>query len=596
MKKNKISAVMLLILSLISTSSYAEGTAPITNGLIPSFTRYQISAKKTGDGTLRMGSPELPEAFDLRTEGRVSPVKNQGEDGVCWAFASYASAESSLLPENLFSFSENHMKHATSVENGIYGFDRTAGGFGNREIATAYLARREGAVFSADAPYVFGDDLPEGVKPAYIPIVKAIDEVIYYPNPASLAPDDPVEYLMSDTDFRNMIKTAVMERGIVMTGIYMTTSSSYYNSTTKAYLYNGPAKPNHAVAIVGWDDNYSAANFAASNLPQNNGAFIVKNSWGESWGNGGYFYVSYEDKYLGIDSASFIMSEEHVPYNVYQHDPLGMTSNLTSDDPEFFAVNKFKTERPGKEFLSQVGFYAPLPTSYEIYIDTDVGEDDTAFDFPPTPLASGSVDFAGYFTVDIASLPIITGDYYAVGIKHISSFPGEPAYIGIEVPFENFSSRAFANPNEGFVGFVDGQNITWVDITSLAEELNLGDFDTSEFSVCIKAFTLDADPLTVDMYEIDTSDGLDIEFHFKNNTVADILSNAVIALYTGDGAERKLVDCNLAELDMDGPGLTAFHASFDNKGIDITDLYIKIIYLDSLDNLTPLGPPAEFSF
>ena len=51
-----------------------------------------------------------------------------------------------------------------------------------------------------------------------------------------------------------------------------------YKAATASYYYNGSSSTNHDVLIVGWDDNYAAANFATA--PPGNGAFIVKNSWG----------------------------------------------------------------------------------------------------------------------------------------------------------------------------------------------------------------------------------------------------------------------------------------------------------------------------
>jgi C1A family cysteine protease len=58
----------------------------------------------------------LPSYFDLREEGRLSPVKDQGECGACWSFSTLACLESLLLPFEALDFSENNLKNT-------HGFD-----------------------------------------------------------------------------------------------------------------------------------------------------------------------------------------------------------------------------------------------------------------------------------------------------------------------------------------------------------------------------------------------------------------------------------------------------------------------------------------
>lgn len=107
---------------------------------------------------------------------------------------------------------------------------------------------------------------------------------------------------------RKEIKEFIMKNGAVATGIKT-------NGIDKSLVCNSKEKnssgPNHDVAIVGWDDNYSRENFTDKTMPSSDGAWIAQNSWGETWGENGIFYISYEDVYVE-ESISGI--DEIVPY------------------------------------------------------------------------------------------------------------------------------------------------------------------------------------------------------------------------------------------------------------------------------------------
>lgn len=198
-----------------------------------------------------------PPYYDLRTSGKVSSVKDQGSIGSCWSFTTYGSLESNLLPDEQMDFSENNM-----INNN--GFDYGPNGGGNPFMSAAYLARWSGPMSEADDPYTgVIHPSPENISPT-----KHVQEILFLHERLNASDNDE-------------IKDVLMNHGALYSNIYW--NDNYYNAGKSAYYYNVTGTSiNHAVTIVGWDDNYSSSNF--KNTPAGNGAFIAKNSWGASWG------------------------------------------------------------------------------------------------------------------------------------------------------------------------------------------------------------------------------------------------------------------------------------------------------------------------
>ena len=110
------------------------------------------------------------------------------------------------------------------------------------------------------------------------------------------------------------IKEMVFKYGGVESSMYMSMSdadgsSMYYNKKYNAYCYKGDNKPNHDVVIVGWDDDFSKDYFNDKTI-KGNGAFICVNSWGESFGDKGIFYISYYDDRIGSNNVCYTKVED----------------------------------------------------------------------------------------------------------------------------------------------------------------------------------------------------------------------------------------------------------------------------------------------
>lgn len=77
---------------------------------------------------------------------------------------------------------------------------------------------------------------------------------------------------------------------------------------------------NHGVTVVGWDNHFSKDNFLADHKPPEDGAWIVRNSWGQDWGMDGYFYLSYYDQNIFIPQTYEFFTPEEFGLNDEEED------------------------------------------------------------------------------------------------------------------------------------------------------------------------------------------------------------------------------------------------------------------------------------
>ena len=454
----------------------AEGTLPRRyggHGL--GFTPGPIDFGYLRGDQLKGAERSYPAQYDLRTLGKVSPVGDQYPYGTCWTFATFGSLESCLLPGQSLTFSEDNMVLTNGFDlNSVpSGEDLYYDQGGDCVESTAYLARWSGPVYASEDAY--GDH----VTPPNLVVRKHVQDVLYLP-PRSTNLDN------------DNIKMALTTYGAVYTDIYAdsgmcsSTNSSAYNAANASYYYSaGTEGTNHAVTIVGWDDNYPAGNFSSNGVtdqPPGNGAFIVKNSWGAGWGNTGYFYVSYHDYWIGYDeNAVFYDAEPTSNYShIYQYDPLGMCSQLGGGSPTLWFANVFTAQ--SSDPLTAVSFYSQTPNStYEVHTGSSV-------DGSKTLRASGTLAVPGYHTVSLpAPVALSNGQTFVVFVKITT--PGWDYPVAIEVPVVKYglpySSAAGADPGQSYVSD-DGASGEWIDLTTVG--------GCGEANVCLKAFTAAAGP------------------------------------------------------------------------------------------------------
>lgn len=390
----------------------------------------------------------LPAKFDLRSAGRITPVRNQEQCGSCWAFGTLASLESCQLPGFNTDFSENHLKNT-------HGFSWGPCSGGNTILATAYLARWSGPVWETDDPYQPNSN----PSPLNLPTRAHAREIIFLPDRSGALDND-------------LIKQAVMSEGAVSAGMNM---NAKLNTAWNSYYYKGGKSSNHIVAIAGWDDDFDKTRF--SPVPAGNGAFIVKNSWGESWGENGYMYVSYYDTAFAYSDV--VQFRKLDPVNnfrrLYQYDWLGWTGSYGfSGKTAGWGANIFTSM--GNEKVAAVSFYTYAPnTSYQISFRRNVTTSPRTGEIIAG--SSGTVELPGYHTVAMAQpMAVSAGQRFAVIVK--LDTPGYQFPIPLETRIQGYSASSEANAGEGFVS-PDGSN--WTDLITIGGHSNS--------SVCIKAFT-----------------------------------------------------------------------------------------------------------
>ncbi len=420
-----------------------EAESGIATGIVPDPVDFSyLNDLVGGSGLLTVTA--LPSSYDLRALGRVTPIRNQGGCGSCWAFATYSSLESNLMPTESLNLSENNLKN-------LHGFDLSCCSGGNRAMSTAYLARWAGAISETQDPY----NTSSCVSPSGLTPVKHVQEVIYIPTRSG--------YLDNDA-----LKQAVVTYGGVYTAYYH--NDAYYNSATGAYYYNGSSQSNHGVCIVGWDDNFDKSKFRTP--PPGNGAFIIRNSWG-SWGLQGYFYMSYYDTRLASENGVFIGEPASNYDGIYQYDTLGWTSSTGYGSITAWFANVFTATSSSK--VAAASFYTGAPNAtYElrVYTSPTSGPINAS---GPAAITTGTIATVGYHTVKIPTpVSVTSGQKFSVVVKLTTPGYGYP--IALERPYSGFASKATASTGQSYMSSTGS---TWTDVAAQYANTN----------VCLKAFT-----------------------------------------------------------------------------------------------------------
>ena len=427
----------------------------------------------------------------------LPPLRCQNPYGTCWSFAATALAEINLMKNGYMSdpdMSELHLAYfAYNTETDPLG--GTAGdviskgpsnvlNFGGKaEWGLNTFARWMGVADESTAEYSLGS----------VANSTGLDSSLAYASDAHIVNmfEEPIEH---DVDaiasgMHSNIKKLIVNCGAVAIEYYAYNSISaatkdkiYKISTNAYYNPNKPQTVNHAVVVVGWDDNFPASNFATE--APGDGAFLVRNSWKDGTGTdddytfAGYFWMSYYESGLGnyAYAAEFAPSDNYD--NNYQYDG-GLSHgavNLTK------AANVFTTHAKGGEngeILRAVSFYtvsSNVNYTIEVYIDLKDPTNPVSGTLVEDVTVSGTTSYAGMYTIELYDeVPMAPDTTFSVVITMQKN--GANAGIGVE---HNYSyGSVTAEPGQSFI-YSGGR---WKDLTNV--------FPCGNFS--IKAYTQNAE-------------------------------------------------------------------------------------------------------
>ena len=429
---------------------------------------YQIIPDVLNDNYSYIDGTEITKAAAYPSTYKTAnlpDVRDQGSYGVCWAFSTISLIETNLIKKNLVSndidLSELHLVNYTyncvndplgGLEGDINKFDTSRGSVmqygGNVEMAANSLLDWEGAVNEDVVPYTI----------EYVRQVEnnQLDDSLAYGKDVAHVQN----FYRVNTTSKEDVKKAVMDYGAVSISYWSDQSSDwstqYYNSLTAAYYCPEGRTTNHAVNIVGWDDDYSSDNFATK--PEGNGAWIVRNSWGSEYGKDGYFYLSYYDK--SIYSVGYTLEAELSDNynNNYQYDGAMLYGYMGyGGSNKYSNIFEAKANLGGSENIKAVSFMTGSSTNlnYTVSVYTNLSDDTNPESGTLAAQKSGVTTYDGMYTVVLdSSVNINEGKKFSVVVE-VNSNSGKTAYLAYERSMQSgkvgYWCTASVKANQSFI-------------------------------------------------------------------------------------------------------------------------------------------------
>ncbi len=544
----KVSQTMLSAEEKAAYEKTKQYEKNLTNTDVPYPIQYLKRNKKTVSGNRRRARAVIPSSYDSRKQGIKTPVKDQDITGTCWAHAILDSAQADYMtttgtaldlsewqlayftyqqPVDPLSLTKGDGAVAQYEEDGEV---RPLGSYyyyytgGNTWLSMFSYAKGIGGGLEETA--VFDDlldqiDEEDGDKRAYLNEAKS-----YLNNTYRLTATD----IVSVSSQQELLKQMIMQHGA---GTFMYYANpNYYNYELFNY-YSGTEEydSNHVVSVVGWDDDYPKEYFDQE--PEHDGAWLIKNSYGEQWGNDGYFWMSYDEGSIQDGVAVFYSVDANRYDNVYQYDG-SMGVRMTEEDAYSKMANCFTVQNTTEQ-LKEVSFYTiEDDTDYEITIYKDLTDPEDPESGTPVATISGSKPVSGYCSVALdTAVALSKGETYSVVVEEQVEGKNTPFYLDQNVDYGWVNCVSKAEAGQSFLCGVDG----WEDVSK-----------DGQTNVRVKAFTDNATSQKVEnlqfqeaSYEVSANQSVATTVLSDGKTVADdsaltyTVEDSLIASVDGHG-------------------------------------------------------------